>query len=225
MLSGLLQLAQQLSPEEVQLFYQIALLGRRDLPLAPERRGGFEMVMLRMLAFRRDTMAVQPAQNLMPSAPQLTTSSTPQAPVQNAPPPVASPSPTNPSIHSDDWGTIVQSLELTGLVKQLAINCELKQRKGNTWYLSLSPKHKLLFTEDRKQKIEHLLQKHQGHSQSVHIRVEHPNTETPAIAQQRIAEARQSYVAKAIQGDPFVIYMKENCDARINNVQLSVNSC
>lgn len=48
----ILALAQQLSPEEVQLFYQIALTGRRDLPLAPEPRGGFEMILLRILAFR-----------------------------------------------------------------------------------------------------------------------------------------------------------------------------
>jgi DNA polymerase-3 subunit gamma/tau len=45
-------LAAELSPEDVQLWYQIALTGRRDLPLAPDGRGGFEMVMLRMLAFR-----------------------------------------------------------------------------------------------------------------------------------------------------------------------------
>jgi DNA polymerase-3 subunit gamma/tau len=45
-------LADQLSPEAVQLYYQIGILGRRDLPLAPEPRSGFEMVLLRMLAFR-----------------------------------------------------------------------------------------------------------------------------------------------------------------------------
>jgi DNA polymerase-3 subunit gamma/tau len=45
-------LAAQLSPEAVQLYYQIGILGRRDLPLAPEPRSGFEMVLLRMLAFR-----------------------------------------------------------------------------------------------------------------------------------------------------------------------------
>ena len=45
-------LAQSLSPEDVQLFYQIALLGRRDLPLMPDPRGGFEMVLLRMLCFQ-----------------------------------------------------------------------------------------------------------------------------------------------------------------------------
>ncbi len=45
-------LAAQLTPETVQLYYQIAILGRRDLPLAPEPRSGFEMVLLRMLAFQ-----------------------------------------------------------------------------------------------------------------------------------------------------------------------------
>jgi len=48
----ILDLAKRLSPEDLQLFYQIGLVGQRDLPLAPEPRGGFEMVLLRMLAFR-----------------------------------------------------------------------------------------------------------------------------------------------------------------------------
>lgn len=45
-------LAAQITAEDVQLFYQIALNGRRDLPLAPDPRSGFEMVLLRMLAFK-----------------------------------------------------------------------------------------------------------------------------------------------------------------------------
>ncbi len=52
---AVLALAERLSPEDVQLYYQITLIGRRDLPLAPTPRGGFEMVLLRMLAFRPDT--------------------------------------------------------------------------------------------------------------------------------------------------------------------------
>ena len=46
------RLAQRLSPEDVQLFYQTAIIGRRDLALAPDPRSGFEMTLLRMLAFR-----------------------------------------------------------------------------------------------------------------------------------------------------------------------------
>lgn len=48
------QLASALSPELVQLWYQMAIAGRRDLPLAPNPRAGFEMSLLRMLAFRPD---------------------------------------------------------------------------------------------------------------------------------------------------------------------------
>ena len=44
--------AQRLRPEVVQLWYQMALSGRRDLHLAPSPRAGFEMAVLRMLAFR-----------------------------------------------------------------------------------------------------------------------------------------------------------------------------
>jgi DNA polymerase III subunit gamma/tau len=52
----ILALARQLPAEDVQLFYQTALLGRRDLSLAPEPRGGFEMVLLRMLAFKPQSL-------------------------------------------------------------------------------------------------------------------------------------------------------------------------
>lgn len=44
-------LAQELTKEDVQLYYQIALIGQKDLPLAPTPKVGFEMLMLRMLAF------------------------------------------------------------------------------------------------------------------------------------------------------------------------------
>ena len=48
----LLKLSETVSAEDLHLFYQIALIGRRDLPLSPDARNGFEMIMLRMLAFR-----------------------------------------------------------------------------------------------------------------------------------------------------------------------------
>jgi len=47
----IMQCADQLSAEEVQLYYQIVLQGRQDLELSPDQSIGFEMLMLRMLAF------------------------------------------------------------------------------------------------------------------------------------------------------------------------------
>lgn len=59
-----LALAQALPAEDVQFYYQMGLIGRRDLPLAPELRGGFEMVLLRMLAFRPAGSSDGPSQPL-----------------------------------------------------------------------------------------------------------------------------------------------------------------
>jgi DNA polymerase-3 subunit gamma/tau len=47
-------LASSMSPEDLQLYYHIGLLGRRDLPLASDQPAGFAMTLLRMLAFRLD---------------------------------------------------------------------------------------------------------------------------------------------------------------------------
>ena len=59
-----LALAQALPAEDVQFYYQMGLIGRRDLPLAPDPRGGFEMVLLRMLAFRPADVGEAPGRPL-----------------------------------------------------------------------------------------------------------------------------------------------------------------
>ncbi|QHD02325.1 hypothetical protein PspS04_19040 [Pseudomonas sp. S04] len=97
-----LALAQALPAEDVQFYYQMGLIGRRDLPLAPDPRGGFEMVLLRMLAFRPADTADAPRQPLKPvGISQATVDSAhsvagavPVAPVVAAAPPVAAPAPT-----------------------------------------------------------------------------------------------------------------------------------
>ncbi|MDO6461145.1 DNA polymerase III subunit gamma/tau [Granulosicoccaceae sp. 1_MG-2023] len=84
------ELARRMSPEDVQLFYQIGLTGRRDLPLAPDMREAFEMVILRMLAFR-PVLPGSDVQHAAPAAPQ-----TAQAPVSvpaAQPQPAAAPTP------------------------------------------------------------------------------------------------------------------------------------
>ena len=53
------QIAGSITAEDAQLFYQIALNGKRDIALAPDPRSGFEMILLRMLAFRPDGSAAE----------------------------------------------------------------------------------------------------------------------------------------------------------------------
>jgi DNA polymerase-3 subunit gamma/tau len=66
------EIAASLTAEDAQLFYQIALNGKRDIALAPEPRGGLEMILLRMLAFRPAAViddSLGPA-DLQPAQPQ-----------------------------------------------------------------------------------------------------------------------------------------------------------
>lgn len=58
--------AQNLSGEDVQLYYQIALVARKDLAITPDARAGFEMALLRMIAFQMAPMAEAPTEKLGP---------------------------------------------------------------------------------------------------------------------------------------------------------------
>ncbi|WP_122673056.1 DNA polymerase III subunit gamma/tau [Pseudomonas viridiflava] len=96
-----LALAQALPAEDVQFYYQMGLIGRRDLPLAPDPRGGFEMVLLRMLAFRPADSENAPRQPLKPvgisqataDSQRAVADATPVASVPSQPPVMAAPDP------------------------------------------------------------------------------------------------------------------------------------
>ncbi|MEM7252438.1 MAG: DNA polymerase III subunit gamma/tau [Pseudomonadota bacterium] len=87
---ALAAIASALAPETAQLLYQIALHGRHDLPLAPDPRAGFDMIVLRMLAFS----PLAPPENA--SVPRANVTERPPrrpepAPSENAPTPAPTP--------------------------------------------------------------------------------------------------------------------------------------
>jgi DNA polymerase-3 subunit gamma/tau len=96
-----LALAQALPAEDVQFYYQMGLIGRRDLPLAPDPRGGFEMVLLRMLAFRpadADGAPRSPLKDLGISKATADSSQTPVAGVASVAAPAAIVAPVAPAV-------------------------------------------------------------------------------------------------------------------------------
>ncbi len=134
---ALTRLAQALSPEDVQLYYQIALGGRRDLAMAPEPRIGFEMSLLRMLAFRPEPALPSTAPpgtarrvaaataSPAPARPEPASSATAPAGAPGAVAPalrgVAIAGPT--TIDAGNWAAVVEAAGLSGMVRQFALNC------------------------------------------------------------------------------------------------------
>lgn len=91
--------ASRLKKEDVQLYYQIALNGRRDLYMAPDQKMGFEMTLIRMLAFRPLQDAASPASGAGTGA----ASSREKAPrpAETAPPaPVSAPPAPPPAVEA-----------------------------------------------------------------------------------------------------------------------------
>ncbi len=133
------RLARGLAPEDVQLYYQTAICGRRDLPLAPDPRSGFEMTLLRMIAFRPGGESARAAATA-PAAAAGTPTATgkPRAalptPAAVSTPALSAAAPAAPAPSGGEaggeWAQIVSQLELSGAARQLASHCVFIGRQG-----------------------------------------------------------------------------------------------
>ena len=207
-------LAEALTPEDVQLFYQIAVMGRRDLHLAPDPRSGAEMTFLRMLAFRPasgDVVSGSTGGSLASKPP--TKSGKPVAAVsatKSAQTKVAAEAWQDP-----DWGQLVPKLGVSGAVRLLASNCVFLRRDGNTIYLGLDPRSESLLTKQRKDALADLLSKHFGEPLLVDVAMGAETSETPVQQESRMADELMEAARQELEADPNVRAMKNIFGAEI----------
>lgn len=229
---ALLELSQQVSIEDLQLFYQIGLIGRRDLPLTPDARSGFEMVLLRMLAFRpaqagadaelltgensssASHVAAKPAKHSAADvATQKVSSRAPQSVSKDS----TTKAPVPASASTSEWRQIVDRLAISGMVKQLAANCVLRQRTDNAFQLALGSGHKQLLNQKAEQRLQKALC--ECFDADVHIEIEIQQdaieSESPAQANAREQDERQQQAEQSIENDHFVKALKENFNAEV----------
>jgi len=216
------ELANQLPPEDVQLYYQIGLSGKQEINLAPDSRSGFEMILLRMLAFRPETPtdrqvtgSQQPA-GKPDSRPQQAEGAA--APVQK-PRPTASQensgSTTNALPVDADWGQLIEGIRLGGISKQLADNCTLERFSDNHLVLLLSEQHQALKTELSERRLQEALQQKHGSGLSLEIRVGQQQAETPAQQMARAQNERLEDARRQMAEDPLVQAAQKHFDATL----------
>ncbi len=228
-------LAEAISPGDVQLYYQIGLMGRRDLELAPDPRTGFEMVLLRMLAFRPDGASAAPAPPASRSKPVAqsrpeSARAAPQAhaaalrepapesaPRQRRPAQVSAPADTSPVglSNGEDWHALAAGLPLSGLSKQLADNCEFQSWDGRELHLRLDPGCAGIRVGPAEQKLVRVLKERLGDEVRVQITEASPQTETPAQRGQRHRAERQRQAEQAVADDPMVQALQDTFDASL----------
>jgi DNA polymerase-3 subunit gamma/tau len=214
--SEIADFAKRITAEDVQLFYQTALIGRRDLDLAPDPRSGVEMTLLRMLAFQpaRSTGAAEPGAS---GAATPTSGKTPVSPgkLKAVEPPKAG-SALSELRQPSDWGHVIQGLGLTGASKLLAANCAWLRTDDDTVYLGLDRRSESLLTRPRQQAIAEALSAKYGQALKVEITVAPAAAETPIQEQARRTDEKREAARESLEADPNVQALRDMFGAKLN---------
>jgi DNA polymerase-3 subunit gamma/tau len=206
-------LATQFSPEDVQLFYQIGLLGQKDLDLAPDPRTGFDMVMLRMLTFKPAAIELLPAKSVQASKIETKSHACTVADEQKTAP--ASNKVAVSQMSDNSWPDMILAMNIKGLTKELANNCVLKNIDDKVCNLILDPGHNHLLAGRAQDNLQKALQDYRGTSLKLVITAEKPAADTPAVLITKEREDKQQVAIDAIQTDENVQALKEHFGARV----------
>ncbi len=227
-------LAEIFSKQDVQLFYQIGLVGKKDLRFAPDAGSGFEMVLLRMLAFQVNNDSSTPVTSdpgpikEKAANPKIIkrTGEAPEPELKPKPKPHASNDgrreKTDPkaSIRPKDgenmisnlsdataWTDFVDQSGVTGVTKELAMNIapERYDAANSTLFLAIEQRLSGLLTDSRQEALTQLLGKYCTDSVKIKIvEKEEVAAETPAVVHARQAQEDKDRAYKTLIEDPTV---------------------
>ena len=219
-------LASQMLPEDVQLYYQIALQGRRDLDVCRDFRSAFEMTLLRMLAFR-------PGSAGEPTTGETITGTQTQSKarrIQTVPAegkeslkgdrarrePARAQADMEPEVvrvDPKDWVRLLLESEIRGAARRLAEHCVLNQHSDNRLELILAPENSHLNTEQVQGRLQDALSEQLGGKVLVDITVSKTSRDTPAQIRAAGEDERMRSAREAIEKDPAIKEVQSEFDA------------
>ena len=224
------RLARALSPEDVQLFYQTAIIGRRDLPLAPDPRTGFEMTLLRMIAFRPAGEWLTSRPGAAEPAARAGGSITAAGASPGSAASAAAAGGTSGAVGAagrgegagttgssggDSWAAIVNALELSGAARQLASHCVLVGRQGPVVRLALDARNQPVRTPAQEEKLAQALSRYFGEPVRLEFQVLSAGAETPALLARRVSEQELAAARRAFDAEPGVQGLRERFGATV----------
>jgi len=215
-LDKLRALAGEMDPAQVQLYYQIAITGRRDLDLAPDPRLGFEMSLLRMLAFRtgehpeRERPIRAAAAGKKPAARREPDARAPAATVSGTAQADRSP-PSQPA----DWPGFIEGLPVRGAARQLAENCALTNGTPFELKLQVEKRSRHLATDKLKERLAEAIQEHLGTAIRLDFSVGEEAADTVARRAEQAEQATLQQVRDKIASDPQLKELEDLFDAEV----------
>lgn len=210
-------LAKRFSPEEIQLYYQIALHGRHDLSLAPDDYAGFTMTLMRMLAFvpEQDLASLVYNADDKKTEPAVLTPSSKQTVEKSATHDLSKPAQRIDSNTSQQWLSIVKQLKLSGMAKMLAQHCEAQFFSEEKIILYVPDLHKHLLEKSYQDRLKQALEHYFKKPIDVTFSIGTLSGMTVAAIEDQEKQLKQSQAIAAIEADPFVRELVENFDAKL----------
>lgn len=229
--------ANKLSREDVQLFYQIGLNGRRDLAISPDPRSGFEMTMIRMLSFRpleKTPIRLEPPTGTRPEAVSNTNTVSDTSVASKTDTFGKKPQPEESSrsgesqgfekpqskvkviTDNSNWQRMIDEMGLDGLVRELASQCILKEATDKCICLSIDASHERFLSTSSKQHLQSSLRKHYGEKIKLDIKIEELSVETPSEQRAREEKQRHDTAVEGYMEDPNVKSVIEAFSGSLN---------
>lgn len=202
-----ISLANSTEAEDIQFLYQIGLIAKRDLDLAPNIGDGFEMALLRMMSFipegkvtnkvkkKEKKIEVLDKEDSKPY--KKTKESDPQRKVES----------TNKDsplefLNSGTWDTLFNSLKLDSGTKQLVSHCSFLRIEDSVVYFSM-PKDKLeILNGSHREKFQDSLSEILNHECLIFFEEGEVNDISPNKTKEKLRTKRFNKAAQSIKNDP-----------------------
>lgn len=216
-------LASPMSAEQIQLYYQMALVGKRDLPWAPDPRCGFEMTLIRMLSFTlAEAEGHQPAsennERIHESHSVSGSGSRSKAAsmreraadyeVTSPVSPPAAPAAVEPGSkiiadgEVEEWKQLLPQLRLSGLAEQLALHSSLEKSATDHWIVRVDPNQVSLLGSQSESRLRERLQAEAGEGVRISIEASANPIDTPFKWQQRQDAIKLERAKQDLKEDP-----------------------
>ncbi|WP_027272554.1 DNA polymerase III subunit gamma/tau [Legionella sainthelensi] len=227
----IITLSQQISAEDIQLFYQIGLKGREEIHLAPELVIGFNMTLLRMQTFRPLSKVAPPPlasyhDNLplqqIPSVQTDTTINSSKIHIEETAAHTMSSTMKDSDenlqvLHQEtrDWSSIIRDLKLTGLALNAVENAELIAKEGREITLRVAKGHQSLFTPTVLTRIESALSLYYQEQVKINLNSDESVQASPAQQKEQIMQQKQKNAESALLNDPVFQQLQQEFSAEL----------
>ena len=219
------------SAEDLQLYYQIALMGRRDIEFAPDTKIGFDMTLLRLASFEPAGDTGDRAESTETPLDERTAGAT----AERLEPPreedrttariddertddAAAPAQVR---DSGGWWDVVSAMAPQGVTAMILKNSNLTDRGTGRWLIRLDQSHESLLNDKQRLEIERLAANFAGRDLQVDFEIGQLENETPMARESRMAKETRETAEATLMEDPNVRAMLDEFGGTLDSARLS----